>query len=287
MTTLEHRWVKNQQREILYKMWFLWTRNDWLVKAGGSFSCSNHGTVEFKILRGGNKAKSRIINLDFRRAHFGLFLVLLRRIPWETSLEKKWFNFQGSSPPSSRTIRLYIIKQRLSSNGGRMPVWMSKKAHKTQKHRKEVHKKQGKMIQEMYRHCWRMKGVWYERKTSPGVGLDKEYKTQQKSLLWVEDPCTIMCCGMTEKERCRKRPEGPCEREDRKVNMSKQCAITANTVKNVIGCIRRGVSSRLMKVIYSALATFGWLDPVLGSLSKKTCTYQRVSSERQQRWWGN
>lgn len=43
--------------------------------------------VELRILRGGSKAKSRITALVFRRAEFGLFRELLRRIVWDTVLE--------------------------------------------------------------------------------------------------------------------------------------------------------------------------------------------------------
>jgi len=47
------------------------------VKVGGSLSCSDHKMVEFRILRGGGRAVSRIKTLDFRRANFGLFNELL------------------------------------------------------------------------------------------------------------------------------------------------------------------------------------------------------------------
>ncbi|PKU38936.1 hypothetical protein llap_10761 [Limosa lapponica baueri] len=51
------------------------------VKAGGSFGCSDHKMVEFRILSKRSRAKSRITNLDFRRADFGLFKDLLGGIP--------------------------------------------------------------------------------------------------------------------------------------------------------------------------------------------------------------
>jgi len=47
------------------------------VKVGGSLGCSDHEMVEFRILRGGSRAISRIKTLDFRRANFGLFKDLL------------------------------------------------------------------------------------------------------------------------------------------------------------------------------------------------------------------
>ena len=55
---------------------YVGTNNEGLVgnmKAGGSLECNNYEVVEFRILHGRNKAISRIITLEFRRAGFGLF----------------------------------------------------------------------------------------------------------------------------------------------------------------------------------------------------------------------
>ena len=49
------------------------------VKVEGSLGCSDHEMVEFKILSGRSKARSRIATLDFRRANFDLFRDLLSR----------------------------------------------------------------------------------------------------------------------------------------------------------------------------------------------------------------
>jgi len=43
--------------------------------------------VEFRTLRAGRRVKSRLTTLDFRRADFGLFKYLLRRVPWDKALE--------------------------------------------------------------------------------------------------------------------------------------------------------------------------------------------------------
>ena len=59
------------------------------MKVWDSLDCSDLGMVEFKILRGGRRTKSRIITLGFRRTNFGLFRDLLRRIPWEAALERR------------------------------------------------------------------------------------------------------------------------------------------------------------------------------------------------------
>ena len=51
------------------------------VKLRGSLGCSDHETVEFKILRAARRAHSNLDTLDFRRADFGLFRDLLGRVP--------------------------------------------------------------------------------------------------------------------------------------------------------------------------------------------------------------
>ncbi|GAB0186773.1 hypothetical protein GRJ2_001142600 [Grus japonensis] len=57
------------------------------VKLKGSFGCSDHETVESKILRAARRAHSKLTTLDFRRADFGLFRDLLGRLPWDKALE--------------------------------------------------------------------------------------------------------------------------------------------------------------------------------------------------------
>ncbi|GAB0179340.1 hypothetical protein GRJ2_000399300 [Grus japonensis] len=61
---------------------FILTKKEGLigdVKAEGNLGCSDHEIVEFRILRGGSQAKSKITSLDFRRDDFGLFRDLLER----------------------------------------------------------------------------------------------------------------------------------------------------------------------------------------------------------------
>ena len=52
------------------------------VKVRRSLGCSDHGTVEFRSLRGGSRARNRLTALDFGKAGFGLFRDLLGRITW-------------------------------------------------------------------------------------------------------------------------------------------------------------------------------------------------------------
>ena len=51
------------------------------VKLKGSLGCSDHETVEFKILRAVRRAHSKLTTLDFRRADFGLFRDLFGSLP--------------------------------------------------------------------------------------------------------------------------------------------------------------------------------------------------------------
>jgi len=98
------------------------------VKAGGRLGCSNHEMVEFRILRGGSRAISRIKTLDFRRANFGLFKELLRGIPWARALEGRavqecWSVFKCHFLHAQEWC---IPLRKKSRKGGRRPTWMSK-----------------------------------------------------------------------------------------------------------------------------------------------------------------
>ena len=73
---------------------FVLTNKDGLVedvKVGGSLGCSDHELVEFRILHGESRARSRIKTLDIRRANFGFFKDLLGELPWVRALEGRGF----------------------------------------------------------------------------------------------------------------------------------------------------------------------------------------------------
>lgn len=48
-------------------------------KVKGSLGCNDHDIVEFRILTGGSRAKTKLTTLDFRRANFGLFRDLFEK----------------------------------------------------------------------------------------------------------------------------------------------------------------------------------------------------------------
>jgi len=56
------------------------------VKIRGSFGCSDHEMVEFRILRGGSRAKRRTTTPNFRRPGPNLLRHPLGRIPWDKAL---------------------------------------------------------------------------------------------------------------------------------------------------------------------------------------------------------
>jgi len=53
------------------------------AKVKGSPGCREHEIGQFRILRGGSRAKGKLTSLDFRRTDFGFFKHLLGRVPWD------------------------------------------------------------------------------------------------------------------------------------------------------------------------------------------------------------
>ncbi|XP_048787424.1 uncharacterized protein LOC125686903 [Lagopus muta] len=129
------------------------------VKVRGSLGCSDHEMVEFKILSGRSKAKSRIAILDFRRANFDLFRDLLGAVSWARVLEGK-----GACESWSAFKQLFFQAQdrcvpvrKKSGKGGRRPVWMSKELVCKLKGKKKAHEmwKKGLTTWEEYRNVVR------------------------------------------------------------------------------------------------------------------------------------
>ena len=110
-------------------------------KAGGSLCCRNHEIVEFRILRAGSRAISRIKTLDLKRANFGLFKELLGGIPWAWALEGRgvqecWSLFKlHFLHGQERCIPL----RKKSSKGGRRPAWLNKELLAKIRWKRKVH----------------------------------------------------------------------------------------------------------------------------------------------------
>jgi len=120
------------------------------VKVGGSLGCSDHDMVEFRILRRGSRAISKIKTLDFRRANFGLFKELLGGILWVRALEgrgvqESWSLFKHHFLHAQDPC---IPLSKKSSKGGRRPTRMSKELLVKLRRKRKVY------------------GMWKERQTT-------------------------------------------------------------------------------------------------------------------------
>ncbi|GAB0187546.1 hypothetical protein GRJ2_001219900 [Grus japonensis] len=96
------------------------------VKLKGSVGCSDHETMEFKILRAARRAHSKLTALDFRRADFGLFRDLLGRILWDKALEGRgaqdsWLVFKDHLQAQEQCIPA----KRKSGKSARRLAWMN------------------------------------------------------------------------------------------------------------------------------------------------------------------
>jgi len=111
------------------------------AKVGGRLGCSDHEMVEFRILRGGSRAKSRIKTLDLRRANFALFKELLGGIPWARALEGRgvqecWSLFKYHFLHAQDWC---IPLRKKSRKGGRRPAWLNKERLAEIRWKRKVH----------------------------------------------------------------------------------------------------------------------------------------------------
>lgn len=108
------------------------------MKAEGSLGCSDH---EFKILQGGNRAKSRTATLGFKRVNFDLFRNIIGGIPWARTLEGKgalesWLIFKHRVLQAQDRC---IPMRKKSSKGGKRPAWMGKELLGNLKQKKKAY----------------------------------------------------------------------------------------------------------------------------------------------------
>ncbi|GAB0205871.1 hypothetical protein GRJ2_003052700 [Grus japonensis] len=125
------------------------------VKLKGSLGCSDHETVEFRILRAARRACSKLTTLAFSRADFGLFRDLLGRIPWDKALEGRgaqdsWLIFKGHLLQAQERC---IPTERKSGKNTKRPQWVNKELLGKVKQKKEAYRewKQGQVAWEEYR----------------------------------------------------------------------------------------------------------------------------------------
>jgi len=125
------------------------------VKVKGSLGCSDHGMVEFKILRAVRRVRSKLTTRDFRRADFGLLRDLLGRIPWDKALEGRRAQ-ESSSVFKDLLLQAQeqcISTKRKSGRNARRFKWMNKELLAKLKQKKEAYIgwKQGQITWEEYR----------------------------------------------------------------------------------------------------------------------------------------
>ena len=131
-----------------------------VVRVGGSLGCSDHEMVEFRILCGRSRATSWVTTLNFKRANFSLFRVLLGGILWTRALEgrgvqERWTVIKDHFLRSQGRC---IPRRKKSGRGARKPAWMSKELLGKLKWKKEVHSmwKKGLATWEEYRNVVRV-----------------------------------------------------------------------------------------------------------------------------------
>lgn len=148
------------------------------VKVRDSFGSSDHELIEFRILRGGNRAKSSIPTLDFKRANFGLSKDLLKRIPWGMVLEwrgvqETWLIFKDhlfQSPEQCRKSRKYSQRS----------AW-TKRSNSTETER-ERRWKQNRVTQKECRDTvWVCRDQFRKAKTHLDLNLSRDVKSKSKS----------------------------------------------------------------------------------------------------------
>ncbi|XP_068809550.1 uncharacterized protein [Struthio camelus] len=141
--------------------------------------------LEFRILRGGSRAISRIATLDFRSANFGLFRDLHRGISWGRALEgrgvqESWLIFKHHLlQAQDRCIPL----RKKSSKAGRRPAWMSKELLAKLQQKKEVYRmwKRGQATWEEYRDVVRVcRDATRKTKAHLELNLARDVKDNKK-----------------------------------------------------------------------------------------------------------
>ncbi|GAB0177387.1 hypothetical protein GRJ2_000203900 [Grus japonensis] len=156
------------------------------VKLKGSLGCSDHEMVEFKILRAVKRTHSKLSTLDFRRANFGLFRDLLRRVPWDKVLEgrgaqESWLLFKDLFLQDQKRC---IPTMRKSGKNTQRPAWMNKELLDKLKHKKEAYRgwKQGQVAWEEYREIVRaVRDQVRKAKAQIELNLARDIKGNRKS----------------------------------------------------------------------------------------------------------
>lgn len=84
--------IEEQTRKFALLVLILTNKEELItnMKVRDCLRCSVDEVVEFKILRGGSRAKSRTKALDFRREYISFFRDLFGSISWDVALGRRW-----------------------------------------------------------------------------------------------------------------------------------------------------------------------------------------------------
>ncbi|KAK4821712.1 hypothetical protein QYF61_027784 [Mycteria americana] len=125
------------------------------VMVGGCLGQSDHNMIEFLIRGEATRGVSKTATLDFRRAHFGLFRRLVKRVPWEAALKGKgvqegWTFFKEEVLKAQERA---VPRCRKMSWRGRRPAWLTRELWLELRKKRRVYDlwKKGQATQEDYK----------------------------------------------------------------------------------------------------------------------------------------
>jgi len=125
------------------------------VVVGGRLGLSEHEMAEFSVQGDVKRGVSKTTTMDFRREDFGLFRMLLEKVPWETFLKGKWVQ-EGWT--FFKVVVLKAQEQTVptchKTNGrGRQLAWLNRELLLGLRKKRRVYdlSKKGQVTQEEYR----------------------------------------------------------------------------------------------------------------------------------------
>jgi len=125
------------------------------VVVRGCLGLSDHEMKEFSVRGEVKRGTSKTITVDFRRADFGLFRMLVKRVPWERVLKGKgvqagWTFFKEEVFKAQEQA---VPMCRKTNWRGRWPVWLNRELFLGHRKKSRVYHlwKKGQMTQEEYR----------------------------------------------------------------------------------------------------------------------------------------
>ncbi|KAK4825246.1 hypothetical protein QYF61_025645, partial [Mycteria americana] len=125
------------------------------VMVGGRLGQSDHEMIEFLIHEEAARGVSKTATLDFRRADFGLFRRLVKRVPWEAALMGKgvqegWTFFKEEVLKAQEQA---VPRCRKTSQRGRRPAWLTRELWLKLRKKRRVYDlwKKGQATQEDYK----------------------------------------------------------------------------------------------------------------------------------------